>query len=86
MASCSIFSRLTPHDSVAAMMEQGHGGLYAHVGGESMPAPRSTIHWLTRPRGIQWQPAIAAAPAGVARRTGRRAYRRSYYYGGYYHY
>jgi hypothetical protein len=42
------------------MMEQGHGGLYAHAGGESMPAPRSTIHWLTRPRGIQWQPAIEA--------------------------
>jgi hypothetical protein len=21
-----------------------HGGLYAHAGGESMPAPRSTIH------------------------------------------
>ena len=49
-----------PHDGVAAMMEQGHGGLYAHAGGESMPAPRSTIHWLTRPRGIQWQPAIEA--------------------------
>jgi hypothetical protein len=43
-----------PHDSV------GHGGLYAHAGGESMPAPRSTIQWLTRPRGIQWQPAIEA--------------------------
>jgi hypothetical protein len=26
------------HDTVAAMMEQGHGGLYAHAGGESMPA------------------------------------------------
>jgi hypothetical protein len=46
------------HDSVAALMEQGHGGLYAHAGGESVQAPRSTIHWLTRPRGIQWQPAI----------------------------
>jgi hypothetical protein len=42
------------------MMEQGHGGLYAHAGGESVPAPRSTIHWLTRPRGIYWQPAIEA--------------------------
>src|SRR6516164_6088129 len=30
-----------PHDSVAAMMEQGHGGLYAHAGGESMPARHS---------------------------------------------
>jgi hypothetical protein len=49
-----------PHDSVAAMMEQGHGGLYAHAGGESMLAPHYTIHWLTRPRGIQWQPTIEA--------------------------
>jgi hypothetical protein len=49
-----------PHDSVAAMMEQGHGGLYAHAGGESMLAPRSTIHRLTRPRGSQWRPAIEA--------------------------
>src|SRR5262245_58954939 len=58
-----------PHDSVAAMMEQGHGGLYAHAGGESMPgAPRSTIHWLTRPRGIQWQPAIEAMRGSVRRR------------------
>src|SRR6516165_4759688 len=44
-----------PHDSVAAMMEQGDGGLYAHAGGESMPAPRSTIHWLTRPSEMKWQ-------------------------------
>jgi hypothetical protein len=49
-----------PHDNVAAMMEQGHGGRYAHAGGESMLAPHSTIHWLTRPRGIQWQPMIEA--------------------------
>jgi hypothetical protein len=32
-----------PHDSVAAMMEQGHGGLYAHAGGESSQT------WLPRP-------------------------------------
>jgi hypothetical protein len=49
-----------PHDSVAAMMEQGHGGLYAHVGGESMQVLRSTIHWQTRSRSVQWQPAIEA--------------------------
>jgi hypothetical protein len=58
-----------PHDGVAAMMEQGHGGLYAHVdpqagGGESISAPRSMIHWLTRPRGIQWQPPLAAVRSG----------------------
>jgi hypothetical protein len=32
-----------PNDDVAAMMEQGHGGLCAHAGGESVPAPRTTI-------------------------------------------
>jgi hypothetical protein len=46
-----------PHDSVAAMMEQGHGGLYAG-GGETSPSGQSTIYWLTRPRGIQWRTAL----------------------------
>jgi len=32
------------------------------------------------------RPLTPMSYAGVARRTGRRAYRRSYYYGGYYHY
>jgi hypothetical protein len=39
-------------------MEQGLGGLYAHVGGETAPPEQSTIYWLTRPRGIQWRAAI----------------------------
>ncbi len=47
-----------PHDQVAALMEQGHGGLYAHVGGETALPKQSTIYWLTRPRGIQWRAAI----------------------------
>ena len=32
------------------------------------------------------RPLTPMSYAGVARRTGRRAYRRSYNYGGYYHY
>ena len=32
------------------------------------------------------RPLTPMSYAGVARRTTRRAYRRSYYYGGYYHY
>ena len=48
-----------PHDHAAAQMEEGHGGLYAHAGGEPVTAARSTIYWLTRPRGIKWQPALA---------------------------
>lgn len=53
-----------PHDNVAALMEEGHGGLYAHAGGEALTAAQSTITstitWLTRPRGIQWEPALEA--------------------------
>lgn len=52
-----------PHDNVAALMEQSHGGLYAHAGGATIAAPQSTLHWLTRPRGIQWQPAVDAVRA-----------------------
>jgi hypothetical protein len=49
-----------PHDKVAAQMDQGHGGLYAHAGGETPPAfpARSSVYWLTRPRGIQWRAAL----------------------------
>ena len=57
----------SPHDSVAAQMEEGHGGLYAHAGGEAVMAPRSAIYWMNRPRGISWQPPIAAVLAGCPR-------------------
>jgi hypothetical protein len=53
-------ARQRPHDDVAAQMEEGYGGLYAHAGGESVGSAQSTLHWLTRPRGIQWQPPLAA--------------------------
>ena len=46
------------HDNVAAQMDEGHGGLYAHVFGEPSPAADSTVYWLTRPRGIQWRVAL----------------------------
>jgi hypothetical protein len=80
-----------PHDKAAGLMEQGQGGLYAHVGGAhvgggSLPAGRSVVHWLTRPRGIPWQPPLEALRARAARqclapadgaRTGRGIRRRS---------
>ena len=44
-----------PHDTAAAQMEEGQGGLYAHAGGDSSPAAQSSVFWLTRPRGISWQ-------------------------------
>jgi len=53
-------ARQRPHDDVAAQMQEGHGGLYAHAGGASVASAQSTLHWLTRPRGIEWQPALAA--------------------------
>jgi hypothetical protein len=52
-----------PHDSIAALMEEGQGGLYAHVGGETLAAAQSTNIWLTRPRGIQWRPPLDAIRA-----------------------
>jgi len=55
--------RLASHDHVAAQADEGCGGLYAHAGGETLQAPHATIYWLTRPRGIQWQAAIAPVRA-----------------------
>jgi hypothetical protein len=49
---------LSAHDTAAAQMEEGHGGLYALVWGEPVLPERSTAVWLTRPRGIQWRPAL----------------------------
>ena len=45
----------TPHDDVAAQMEQGQGGIYAHAGGETRPPAQSSVYWLTRPRGIDYR-------------------------------
>jgi hypothetical protein len=47
-----------PHDDVAAMMEQGTGGIYALAGGETPPPARSSVYWLTRPRSIDWRAAL----------------------------
>jgi hypothetical protein len=51
------------HDIAAAQMDEGHGGLYAHVAGEAIGTAQSTVYWLTRPRGIQWRPALDAVLA-----------------------
>jgi hypothetical protein len=51
-------STQAPHDNVAALMEEGRGGLYAHAGGEPTPAAQSAVLWLTRPRGIAWRAAL----------------------------
>jgi len=51
---------ISAHDSAAAQMEEGHGGLYALVWGEPGLPERSTAVWLTRPRGIQWRTTLEA--------------------------
>lgn len=52
-------ARQPSHDHVAGQMEEGHGGLYAHAGGEpSLSAERTVVSWLTRPRGIDWKAAL----------------------------
>jgi hypothetical protein len=55
--------RQPAHDRVAALSADGAGGLYAHAGGEIFQTPQSTVYWLSRPRGIQWQAAIAPVRA-----------------------
>jgi hypothetical protein len=55
----------SPHDGVAALMEEGHGGLYTQIWGEPAVPADSTITWLTRPRGIQWRPPLEAVRSGM---------------------
>jgi hypothetical protein len=51
------------HDAAAAQMDEGHGGIYAHVAGDAITGAHSTVYWLTRPRGIAWRPALDAVRA-----------------------
>lgn len=48
-----------PHAAVAALMETGYGGLYSLVSGELTHSPRSRVAWLSRPRGIRYEPILA---------------------------
>jgi len=49
----------TAHAAVAGLMEIGAGGLYTLVWGEPTSPPRSAAAWLTRPRGIRYEPVLA---------------------------
>jgi hypothetical protein len=53
------------HDAAASAMEEGHGGLYSLVWGEPDLPARSSLVWLTRPRGIQWRPVLEALRESV---------------------
>ena len=49
----------SPHAAIAALMETGYGGLYSLVLGEPAHPPRSRVAWLSRPRGIRYEPVLA---------------------------
>jgi hypothetical protein len=49
----------SPHAAIAALMETGYGGLYSLVWGEPAHPPRSRVAWLSRPRGIRYEPVLA---------------------------
>lgn len=48
-----------PHGAIATLMETGYGGLYSLVSGELAHLPRSRVSWLSRPRGIRYEPVLA---------------------------
>jgi hypothetical protein len=51
-------SAKAPHDSAAAQMEVGYGGLWSLGWGTPDFAKRPTVTWLSRPRGIDWRAAL----------------------------
>lgn len=46
------------HAAIAALMEVGYGGLYAQVWGELTRPRDSRVAWLSRPRGIRYEPIL----------------------------
>jgi hypothetical protein len=61
-----------PHDTLAAQMGFGAGGLYAHELGDASSAVESKALWLIRPRGIQYRPLLKAACDSVPNATAWR--------------
>ncbi len=43
------------HDTAAAQMAVGHGGLYALIWGAPDFLGEQTVTWMTRPRGLDWR-------------------------------
>ena len=50
--------RLDVHTAIASRMGQGQGGLYRHLYGSDQPLDGRRAVWLTRPRGIRYEPAL----------------------------
>ena len=67
-------SMAAAHSPIAEQMDSGHGGLYYHLWGGLEPHQANRAQWLSRPRGIQFRPALeqiaqsANTPVSVWRR------------------
>ena len=46
------------HGAIASKIGAGHGGLYQHLYGQDQPLGGRRALWLTRPRGIRYQPVL----------------------------
>jgi hypothetical protein len=46
------------HAAIASKMGSGHGGLYQHLYGGEQPLDGQRAIWMTRPRGIRYQPVL----------------------------
>jgi hypothetical protein len=57
--------RRDAHGAIASKMDFGHGGLYRHVFGETQPFGARVV-WLTRPRGIDYEPVLRRIAGGSA--------------------
>ena len=53
------------HAAIASKADSGHGGLYHHVFGEAQPVGDRVV-WLTRPRGIDYEPVLRNIAEGSA--------------------
>jgi hypothetical protein len=53
------------HAAIASKMDFGHGGLYRHAFGEAQ-AFGARVVWLTRPRGIDYEPVLRNIADGSA--------------------
>jgi hypothetical protein len=53
------------HAAIASKMDFGHGGLYRHVFGEEQSFGARVV-WLTRPRGIDYEPVLRGIADGSA--------------------
>jgi hypothetical protein len=52
------------HAAIASKMGPGHGGLYRHLYGDPQPRDGTRAAWLTRPRGIRFEPPLREAIDG----------------------